>query len=289
MRKIAILTDSCCDLPQETADKYQIDILSLSIQLEGVSYLERQTVTPDEFYALMRKAEGVPSTAAVTPIQFCEKYCEYVDREYTDVLVVTLNAAGSSTYNNALSAINMLEDERPGHKLTVHVVDSHTYSMCMGRPLELAAKKLRRGADLDLVIHELNQSYASMEICLAAYSLKQMKKSGRVSAAAAFMGELLGLRPIISLNDGISKVESKVRGDAAVVPAMIKYCMGRADMANLEYGLGYTDGDHIKELRKQARKAFGHDASYVFQLGSVVSANTGPDAVAVVFPGESRR
>ena len=61
-----------------------------------------------------------------------------------------------------------------------------------------------------------------VEICLAAYSLKQMKKSGRISAAAAVMGELMGIRPIITLIDGKTKVEAKVRGDDKVVPAMVE-------------------------------------------------------------------
>lgn len=289
MSKIGILTDSCSDLPQELADKYQIDILCFPILLEGKTYIERQTVTNEEFYDLMRQAEGVPTTAAITPIQYCEKYCEYLDKNYTDLLVVTLNSGGSSTYNNALSGIKMLEEERPGHRLNIQVVDSHTYSMVFGWPLVQAAKKLRNGAELKMVVRELNEAYAQMEICLAAFSLKQMKKSGRVSAAAAFVGELLGLRPIISLNDGVSKVEAKVRGDASVVPAMIKYCQTRADMNLVEYGLGYTDGDKIKELKKQCKKTFGHEPAFVFQLGGVVSANTGPDALAITFPGVARR
>ncbi len=289
MSKIGILTDSCCDMPQELADKYQIDILCIPVLLEGKTYIERQDMTNDQFYNMMRQAEGVPTTAAITPIQYCEKYCEYLDKNYTDLLVVTLNSGGSSTYNNALSGIKMLEEEHPGHKLNIQVVDSHTYSMVQGWPLVQAARKLRNGAELKMVIGELNQAYAQMEVCLAAFSLKQMKKSGRISAAAAFVGELLGLRPIISLNDGISKVESKVRGDAAVIPAMIKYCQSRADMNMVEYGLGYTDGDRIKELKKQAKKAFGHEPAYLFQLGAAVSSNTGPDAIAITFPGVARR
>ena len=104
MSKIAILTDSSCDIPQELADKYGIDIMSIHITLDGVDYLERVSCTNEEFYDLMRKAKGVPSTAALTPIQFCEKYCEYVDAGYTDVIHVTLNSAGSSTYSNAVMA-----------------------------------------------------------------------------------------------------------------------------------------------------------------------------------------
>ena len=79
MSKIAILTDSSCDIPQEMAEKYGIDIMSFHILLDDVDYVERVDCTNTEFYDKMRAAKGVPSTAAITPIQFCEKYCQYVD------------------------------------------------------------------------------------------------------------------------------------------------------------------------------------------------------------------
>ena len=102
MSKIAILTDSSCDIPQEMAEKYGIDIMSFHILLDDVDYVERVDCTNTEFYDKMRAAKGVPSTAAITPIQFCEKYCQYVDEGYTDVIHVPINKSGSSTYNNAV-------------------------------------------------------------------------------------------------------------------------------------------------------------------------------------------
>ena len=113
MSKIAILTDSSCDIPQELAEKYGIDIMSFHILLDDVDYVERESCTNTEFYDKMRLAKGVPSTAAITPIQFCEKYCQYVDEGYTDVIHVPINKSGSSTYNNALMAQGMLREERP--------------------------------------------------------------------------------------------------------------------------------------------------------------------------------
>ena len=198
--------------------------MSIHITLDGVDYLERVSCTNEEFYDLMRKAKGVPSTAALTPIQFCEKYCEYVDAGYTDVIHVTLNSAGSSTYSNAVMAQNMLREERPEHQMKIHLVDSHTYSMVFGWYLCEMARKLQNGAELRHVLDEFNDKMNRAEIIIGPYSLRQMKKSGRISAAAAFAGELLGLRPIIRMVDGKTQVESKVRGDDKVVPAMISVC-----------------------------------------------------------------
>ena len=91
MSKIAILTDSSCDIPQELAEKYGIDIMGFHILLDDVDYVERESCTNIEFYDKMRAAKGIPSTAAITPIQFCEQYCKYVDEGYTDVIHVPIN------------------------------------------------------------------------------------------------------------------------------------------------------------------------------------------------------
>lgn len=178
-----------------------------------MSYVERRDFGFDEFYQMLRAAQGVPSTAQVTAIQFCEQYCKYVDKGYTDVVHVTINSTGSGTYDAAVLAQNMLREERPDHKLNIHLIDSHTYSYVYGAPVVQAARRLRNGAEVGYVCAELEAAFARQEIVLSAFSLKQMKKSGRISAAAAFAGELLGLRPIISLIDGVTKVEDKVRGD----------------------------------------------------------------------------
>ena len=126
MRKIAILTDSACDIPPELEKQYDIDILPFVITLDGVSYVERRDFGFDEFYQMLRAAQGVPSTAQVTAIQFCEQYCKYVDEGYTDVVHVTINSTGSGTYDAAVLAQNMLREERPDHKLNIHLIDSHT-------------------------------------------------------------------------------------------------------------------------------------------------------------------
>ena len=238
MNKIAILTDSSCDIPQAAADKYGIDIMSFHILLDGVDYIERVSCGTEEFYDLMRQAKGVPSTAAITPLQFCEKYCEYVDAGYTDLVHVTINRSGSSTYDNAVIAQGMLREERPEHKMRIHLLDSHTYSMVFGWYVCELARKLRNGAELRHVLSEFEDKMNKMEIILGPYSLRQMKKSGRISAAAAFAGELLGLRPIITLIDGKTVVESKVRGDDKVVPTMVELAKKRT--AGEKHGISHS-------------------------------------------------
>lgn len=289
MHKVAVLTDSACDIPAELQEQYHIHIMPFIVTLDGVSYEERRDFTFDEYYEMLRKAQSMPSTAHITALQFCEQYCRYVDEGYTDVLHVTINSTGSATYDAAVMAQGLLREERPEHHLKIHLVDSHTYSFVYGQQVCEAARLLQNGAELEYVVQQLNREFACREVILTAFSLKQMKKSGRISAAAAFAGELLGLRPVISMVDGSSSVSAKVRGDAAVAPAMVKLARQRMRDENAEYMLGYTDTAQIKELEKLCRKEFGHPPAYVFKLGAAVSSNTGPDAMAIAFRGEARR
>lgn len=290
MSKIGFLTDSCSDIPQELADKYGIEVVGFPINLDGKEYIERRDMTNNEFYEMMRNSDAVPTTAAITQLQWCEIYQRYETEGYTDLVHLVMNGGGSSTYNNALKAVEMFDEECPGHTLRVRVLDSHTYSMPYGWYFCECARKVRNGGELNACVDELLRKLDCVEICLAAYSLRQMKKSGRVSAAAAVVGDLLGIRPIISLNDGVSKVESKVRGDAAVPAAMVKWVQGRVDnVKDMPYMVAYTSSTAKRdELVKLCRKTFGHPPMFVFQLGGVVSANTGPDAIAIVFEGHPR-
>ena len=290
MSKIGFLTDSCSDIPQELANKYGIEVVGFPINLDGKEYIERRDMTNNEFYEMMRHSEAVPTTAAITQLQWCEIYQRYETEGYTDLVHLVMNGGGSSTYNNALKAVEMFDEECPGHTLRVRVLDSHTYSMPYGWYFCECARKVRNGGELNACVDELLRKLDCVEICLAAYSLRQMKKSGRVSAAAAVVGDLLGIRPIISLNDGVSKVENKVRGDAAVQPAMVKWVLSRVeDVKTMPYMIAYTSSEARRdELVKLCKKEFGHPPMIVFQLGGVVSANTGPDAVAIVYEGKPR-
>ena len=190
--KTAVLTDSASDIPRELEEKYGIDILPFSIVVDGQSYAERVDFTNEQYYEMLTKAEGIPKTSQITMLRFLEKFCAYADEGYTDVIFVSINSAGSNTYNAACMAAESLRDERPGCTMNVHVVDSHTYSMTYGWHVCEAARKLQAGADVKSVVEYLEDQLARMEIMLSMYTLRFVKKSGRVSAAAAFAGELLG-------------------------------------------------------------------------------------------------
>ena len=123
---------------------------------------------------------------------------------------------------------------------------------------------------------------------LIFFSLVFKKKRGRVSAAAAFAGELLGLRPIIHMVDDTTSTIAKVRGDSAVMPGLIVQTKKRM-AEGTPYLIGATDDGNAKMLAKMCKKEFGYAPAATFLLGAAVATNTGPNAVAIVYQGEKRR
>lgn len=291
MSKTVLLTDSACDLSPALEEQYHIDILPFHITVDGEGYTERQDFTCEEYYEMLGRCKEIPKTSQITSLRFLEQFLRYDNEGVDNVICVTINSAGSNTYNAARMACSQFAEERPDSRMHIYVIDSHTYSMTYGYPLVQAAKKLAGGADVKTVLEYLEGVFARTEIVLAMYTLRFAKKSGRISAAAAFAGELLGLRPIISLIDGVTKVEDKVRGDAAVPAAMVKQVRKRMDYpdGDVHYMLGCTDIPNVKELEKLCRKEFGRGPDAVFKLGAAVASNTGPDAMAIVYQGAPRR
>ncbi len=287
MSKIAIMTDSASDIPRELEEKYGIDILPFQLVVDGQSYTERVDFTNEQYYEMLAGAKDIPKTSQVTMTRFLEKFCFYADEGYDDVIYVAINSAGSSTYSAACMAAKALRDERPESALRVHVVDSHTYSMTYGWHVCEAARKVQAGADVPSVVQYLEDAFSRMEVMLSMYTLRFVKKSGRVSAAAAFAGELLGLRPIINMVDDTTATVAKVRGDNSVMPGLVEQAKKRMTDGS-PYLVGGTDEGNIKMLAKLCKKEFGRAPEGTFLLGAAVATNTGPNAVAIVYEGEPR-
>lgn len=286
-RKIVVLTDSACDLPPELAEKNGVDIMNFEITMDGESYTERDDFTFDEYYDMLRSCEKVPSTAHITMVRFLERFEAYAEEGVEQLLYVSINAGGSATNDAAVMARREFYEQNPGSPMKITILDSHTYSVSYGWYVAEAARKLGNGAEMAHVVEWLEDVFSRLEVILAAYSLRFMKKSGRVNAAAAFAGELLGLRPIISLVDGESIVRKKVRGDKEVLPALLEYAAARMDDTK-QYMIGGTSQPIIDELAALCQKKWKAAPQITFKLGAAVATNTGPDAIAIVYLGDKR-
>lgn len=127
---------------------------------------------------------------------------------------------------------------------------------------------------------------ANAEVHFGCYTLEFVKRSGRVSTAAAFVGELMGLRPVIQIKKGVSTTDAKVRGDKAVIPKIVEITANRI-IPQTPYGLVYADNDEqVKELAAALTKKLGYPPEMQFRIGGVIAANAGPDLVGAFFKGK---
>jgi len=280
--KIKIVTDSGCDIPMK-AKLRNVEILGFYITLEdGTSYEERYDITPKEYYKVLENCDKIPSTAHITMMRYGEKFENLMRQGVTDIIVVTINGGGSATYNAAVMAKDMFYDEHPDCKMNIQVIDSVSYSVGYGWPIMQADKMIDDGITPDALVSYLKTQFANTEILVSAYSLKFMKKSGRISAAAAFAGEVLGLKPIITLSHGETNVIAKVRGDKMVIPSLIQQFKKRSN--DLEhYVIGYTDEEYGKELYSACVKELGVPPMLSVELGSAVATNAGNHSIGILY------
>ena len=287
MKKYVVLTDSACDLPQELVDQHHIDILCFKLALDGEGYTERVDFTPEEFSEMLRKTDSMPTTSQITTYEFLDKFEQYAAEGVEEVLYVSINATGSSTNGNAHAARAQFFEEHPASTMRIEIVDSHSYSVTYGTELCAACEKLESGESLDDVVAYLNDRFARLELVLTAYTLKVIRRSGRVSAAAAIAGDLLGIRPIFTLIDGVSQVVKKVRGDKQVLTAMVNHVKAHM-VEGTPYYIGVTNHKYEAEYAAALEKSIGYPPKDIFHLGSAVCSNTGPEAVGVLFEGAKR-
>ena len=287
MSKYVVLTDSTCDLPEEAAKQHNIDIVCFKIALDGEGYTERVDFTPEQFCEMLKKASGLPTTAQITQFEFFDKFEEYDRQGVEQTLYISINAGGSGTNAAAHAAAAQFHEEHPDSKMEIFIVDSHAYSMAEGAGVIEAKQKLDAGETMESVVEDLNDKYAKMEILLTAYTLKVIRKSGRISAAAAIAGDLLGIHPIFTLNDGVSQVVKKVRGDKAVVSSMATTMASRMAQGT-PYYIGVSDHKYDEEYVEACTKKVGYAPVGIFHLGCAVLSNTGAEAVGLVFEGAKR-
>ncbi len=287
MKPYAVLTDSTCDLPQEMADSHGIDIINFKIAVDGNGYTERVDFSPEQFCEMLRNAKSVPTTAQITSFEFLDRFEEYDRRGVKDVLYVSINATGSGTHAQAHQAAKQFKNEHPESGMRIFIVDSHAYSIAQGYPVIEAAEMLDLGRSMEEVVSFLEDKYARMEILLVAYTLKVIRKSGRVSAAAAIAGELLGIHPIFTLNDGVSRVIRKIRGEKAAATVMAQTMKSRM-VPGKPYFVMVTDKRYMDEYKKVCEQVIGYPPAGIHILGAAVQSNTGPEAVGMVYEGAKR-
>lgn len=282
--KIAVLTDSCCDLDKKTIEEFGIKVLPFTLTLGGESFREIFDKSTQEVYEMMSHTDEIPKHSQISPVTFEETYRELYQQGYTDIISVSINSQGSGTYNNSILGKNDFFENTPEAKDKIRIfnLDSRCYTIFYGYPIMEAVKKIRRGATAEEVVAYLEDWFNVCAIYAVPYSLKYARKSGRISAAAAFAGELLGLKPIIEFADNGTKTVEKIRGEKNIVPKLVE-CVEKHMTPQTPYIIIHgKDTTLAKEVEKELSKRTGRKAEMFNPIGAAVAANIGCDLVAVL-------
>ena len=285
IEKIKISTDSTSDISPELCQELDISILPIMLITEDKEYRDGIDITPEEFYPILAATDKLPSSSAVTPYLYTQLFEETYKNGYTDQIHVTINSKGSGTHQNALLAREMFYQEHPEAKaeFNIHIIDSMTYSMGYGLAVIEAAKMAKTNESVDSILAAIKDILAHSRILVIPLDLKCVKKSGRVSAAAAFVGDAIGLKPIITFENGESKILEKVRGEKAAFKRLLEifheeYAPGKpyvmAKAANQEAAF---------VLRSALQTELNTDDVFEFSLGCIISLNIGQNAIGIVY------
>lgn len=288
MSRIMILTDSCCDLSKETIEELGITVLPFEITFCGETFHEIFDKSTKEFYDMMLKSDEIPKHSQLSPLTFEETYTRLYNEGYTDIISVSINSEGSGTFNNSIIGKNDFYEKNPDAKMRIFNIDSRCYTVFYGYPIMEAVKKIRKGAEAEDIVAYLEDWFNICAIYAVPYSLKYARKSGRISAAAAFAGELLGLKPIIEFADNKTTTIEKIRGEKSIVPKLAD-CAEKRMTPQTPYIIIHGRDDTLaKELEKEMIKRTGRKAEMFANIGAVVASNIGADLVAVLVRRKSK-
>lgn len=285
MAKIKFVTDSASDISVENEKELDILILPFKISMGDKSYLSRVDIDNEKFYELMENYDGIPTTSQITIFEYKETFEKLYKEGYTDVINTVINSKGSATYGNSVMAAEQFYEENPDAKgvMNIYNIDSRSYTGGYGYPVVEAAKKAQKGQSVEEIINYLNDWFEHLAIFFAPYTLKYAKKSGRIPSAAAFVGEVMGLRPIMKMQDWKITTETKVRGDKAIIPKIIECCT-KEIIPKTPYCILYGNDTAVRDEMVQAMtKKMGYPPAESFQIGNAVAANSGPKVVGVIF------
>lgn len=284
MQKIKFIVDSASDIPQEYLEKYDIDMMCFPITVGNRSFNDRD-ISNHEYYDLIMDAEDLPHHSQLTQFAYADNFKKYYIEGYTDIFYVSIASKGSNTYNSSIMGRDMFFEADPDAKgkVNIRIVDSGNYSGAYGFPVVRAAMKAESGASADEIEGMLNEWYSDTEVHFGVFSLEFVKKSGRVSTAAAFVGEMLGLRPLIMIKHGVSSTLAKVRGDKAVVPKLASIVTDRIVPQSPYVVIQGYDREYADQLEKELTAKLGYPPEMRFEIGGVIAANSGPKMVGVSF------
>lgn len=275
--KIKLICDSMCDIPEEINNKEFVEMIPLTINIDGKEYKDGIDFTKEEFYNILNNSNSLPKTSQVTYIDFKEKFEKYTKEGY-DVICITGSSKASGTYQSA----NLAKADVEGN---IYIFDSLFLSLGSGQYIIKASHLIEEG-DLSAseIVEELEKLRASVDLLFVPFTLEYLKQSGRLPSVVSFVGNMLSIKPICSMQDGKNKIVSKVRGTKQIASKLVDMILelnnGQLEDKIVTIGYGSNEVD-FKKLQEEVSKRINAKKVYITRGGSCICSHTGPEILAI--------
>lgn len=280
---IRLIVDSASDITQEQAKEWGITVLPLTVRFGAEEFQDGINLNADEFYQRLTQCSELPKTSQVTPFAYEEAYREAIARN-EEILVLAISGKLSGCYQSAIYAAK--EFNHP-----IYIVDTETGSSGVRVLAELALKYIADGMSCAEVAQAIESDKKKLHIIALLDTLEYLKKGGRISAAMALAGTMLGIKPVITLDGGVVKLLGKARGSKSGNNMLIQMIRdaGGIDFSR-PYCLMYSglSSEKLEKYKQDSKDIYENETSYipVSRMGSTIGTYAGPGAVGVVFFGK---
>lgn len=288
MNGYVICTDSACDIKPELLAEWGVRCESLTFRFDGEDkeYSNADMCTED-FYSKM-KAGGVAKTSAVNKEVFAESF-ERILKEGYDILYLGFSTGLSTTYNSARLAKEELSEKYPDRKILL--TDTRSASAGFGLLLYLTVQKKNGGASIEDAHAFAEQIKSKLCHWFTVDDLIYLKRGGRISPASYFVGNLLGIKPVLHMDDDGHLISmAKVRGRRTAVMSLAdKYGELAEDKAGGTVFISHADCmADAQELSGILKEKYGAEVQLITDVGPVIGAHSGPGTLALFFVGKER-
>ncbi len=277
---IALVTDSTCDLTQELIDFYQINIVPINLNFGDNHYLDKITIQPEQFYDLLESSPEFPKTSQINERTFTNLYA-HLASHYDAIISVHLTSQFSGTYANSIKAGQRIEKE---FKKPVYAIDSKNLSGALGLLVLKAAQNIEAGKTPESIVKSLETDVTNAKIFVSVKNLKYMIKGGRVSKPAGFIANVLGINPVISMNEeGKSILFGKTFSQKASLNKIFKHIEkishGKSIWNYIVLHAHNPEGAHKAELKMM--EITGKKPVSVVDISPVIGMHAGNGTIAV--------
>lgn len=282
---IRIITDSASDISQELAAEWNITVLPLKVRFGEEEFLDGVTLSVRKFYERLIETDEIPKTSQITPFEYGSEFAKSV-KAGDQVICFCLSSGVSGSYQSACMAAQEFEEQ-------VFVVDTKQFCISELIIVERAVQMRDKGMTAKEIYDAILKEQKEAHVLAIFNTLEYLKLGGRISAAAAFAGGLLSLKPVLTIEEGVVKILGKARGSRNGSNMLTEFTekLGGIDF-DRPYCFGYTGfSDEMlrKYIRDSARLYEGKidpneiGKFRIAKVGATIGTYAGPGAIAVAF------